>query len=456
MKISSTDAWAPGSWQSDDFFIDESDVLLPGEDRPESDVWSDGRAHEAGVRALEGVTVRSRVLVAEQYAGIAEVLRDAAGRPDPWVGADPTLDPLWSDPRDRTVAEVRRERRDIAVRAATADVAVRLGMSETTVRTRAAHAEALKERCPLVWMAFASGEVAEQNAATVAQLALSLPEGDPETWAAFDTCIVKAASALPPGKFRRHARVLRERAHPESIDERHRRAAVDRNVWLNPELDGMATLGALQPAAGAHAAFGRLDAIARHLRDQPGEKRTLAELRADALIDLLTTGETEEFGRRAGSGSVAITVPVLTLLGQDDAPASLDGYGPIDIETAKRIVGEAKSWVRILTHPIAGTVLDVDRATYRIPNALRRWLGVRDPVCVFPGCTRSARDCEIDHRLDWQYGGVTSAENTAPLCEPHHALKTKSLWQLYRCPLTGASWWVSPTAESTGSDPPPG
>ena len=84
-------------------------------------------------------------------------------------------------------------------------------------------------------------------------------------------------------------------------------------------------------------------------------------------------------------------MPVLTLLGQADEPATLDGYGPIDLETARRLAGGAKSWVRILTHPVTGTVLDVDRKTYRVPKALRRWLGVREPVCPFPGCIRSAR-----------------------------------------------------------------
>ena len=78
----------------------------------------------------------------------------------------------------------------------------------------------------------------------------------------------------------------------------------------------------------------------------------------------------------------------MTVLGHDDGPAILDGYGPIDLDTARRLAGEASSWIRILTHPVTGTVLDVDRTTYRVPKALRRWLGVRDPVCVGPGCTR--------------------------------------------------------------------
>lgn len=460
MNKSSVEADALPPWpdfDDPDRYFDERDYLEPGElpPEPDTDMWASGEAHEAAAHALEGVTVGMRILTSDQYAGIAAVLRDAAETPDPWVGPDPTLNPDWVDPRERSVAAVRRERRTIAVRSAAADLAVRLHMSENMVHARAAHAETLQKRCPRLWTAFRAGWVVEQNAVNAAQLAMTLPDDQPEAWAAFDAQVHNAASSLPPGKFRLRARVARERVHPESIDQRHRRAAADRDVWLTPELDALSSVAGLVPAAKAQAAYERLDATARHLADQPGEDRTLAQLRADAFCDLLTYGRTEQFCSVNGGAAVAITVPVMTLLGHDDTPATLDGYGPIDTDTARRLAGEASSWVRILTHPVTGTVLDVDRTTYRVPTALRRWLGVRDPVCVFPGCARSARKCQIDHRLEWQYGGTTSATNTAPLCEPHHVLKTESNWKLERDADTGASWWVTPTALDVDVDPPP-
>lgn len=60
---------------------------------------------------------------------------------------------------------------------------------------------------------------------------------------------------------------------------------------------------------------------------------------------------------------MAITVPVMTLLVESDEPATLDGYGPIDLDTAKCLAGSATSCIRVLTHPVTGTVLDVDRTT---------------------------------------------------------------------------------------------
>ena len=94
-------------------FVDEADMLAADDDwTPWAEVArleASGDAHTAAAVALEDLTIRGRVLIADQYAGIADVLRDAAACPDPWVGPDPTLDRAWRDPRDRTRG--RRTRR---------------------------------------------------------------------------------------------------------------------------------------------------------------------------------------------------------------------------------------------------------------------------------------------------------------------------------------------------------
>src|SRR6478735_7163064 len=111
-------------------FLDPWDVLDPGEVVPPvelAQLEASGAAHEAAVSELEGISARARVLISDEYAGIADILRDAAACPDPWVGPDPTLDPAWLDPQGRSTAAVRAERKSIAVRAAALDLAVRLG-----------------------------------------------------------------------------------------------------------------------------------------------------------------------------------------------------------------------------------------------------------------------------------------------------------------------------------------
>ncbi|HXH34031.1 MAG TPA: hypothetical protein VNJ54_06410 [Plantibacter sp.] len=52
--------------------------------------------------------------------------------------------------------------------------------------------------------------------------------------------------------------------------------------------------------------------------------------------------------------TVQVTVPVLSLLGITETPSTLDGYGPIDADTAARLTITAPSMTRLLTHPAAG------------------------------------------------------------------------------------------------------
>lgn len=158
--------------------------------------------------------------------------------------------------------------------------------------------------------------------------------------------------------------------------------------------------------------------------------------------------------RSAPPATVVITIPALTLLGLDSEPATLEGYGPIDLDSARRLAGDATSWIRLLTHPVTGAPLVLDRKTYRVPAALRRWLGVTSPTCVFPGCNRAARDCDLDHLTAWADGGRTDADNLDPKCRHHHRLRHESRWDIDH-PPGGETTWTSPLGGRYGTDPPP-
>ncbi|MDQ1136546.1 hypothetical protein QE410_001345 [Microbacterium sp. SORGH_AS 1204] len=434
---------------------------------------------DARLGHLECVVRDRRRATADEYRLILAILDDAAFDPTPWVGPDPTVDCARQDPRGRTPRAVRRDRIDLAERAAVAEIAVRLHLSEQTVRTRAAHARTLAEGCPRLWAAFGDGRLSEKHAVDAARLASTLPAGDNETFDRFDEEACPSALVLPPATFAVAARAIRERVHAESIESRHRRAAQDRGVWMTAELDGMASLHALLPGDRARAVMSRLDRAARHLRAAPDESRTLAQLRADAFADLVTMTESppaepsaahpppETDGchapppfdaprtfRSAPPATVVVTIPALTLLGRGTEPAVLEGYGPIDLDTARRLAGSATSWIRLLTHPVNGAPLVLDRKAYRVPTALRRWLGVTSPTCVFPGCGRAARECDIDHRTAWADGGTTDDDNLDPKCRHHHRLRHESRWDIDHPPGEDTVW-VSPLGGRYGTDPPP-
>ena len=96
---------------------------------------------------------------------------------------------------------------------------------------------------------------------------------------------------------------------------------------------------------------------------------------------------------------------MLSLMGLTEEPANLEGVGPIDPETARRLAGTATRFTRLLVHPETGVLLSVGRDSYRVPAELKRALQARDETCRFPGCNRPARGGEVDHTHDWQFGG---------------------------------------------------
>jgi len=145
----------------------------------------------------------------------------------------------------------------------------------------------------------------------------------------------------------------------------------------------------------------------------------------------------------------------MTLLG-GDAPGELEGYGPIDPDTARRLAGHAPSFTRILTHPYTGARLGAEATTYRVPKDLQDAVRARDRTCRHPGCNRLAVFCELDHTTPWSQGGKTSYGNLACFCKRHHMFKTKNYWR-YTQPKPGTIIAISPLGETylTTSDPPP-
>ncbi len=336
---------------------------------------------------------------------------------------------------------------EYAERAAVADIAVRLGLAESTVRTHAHEAGTLLRRLPRVWELFRLGDIRAANARVIAQLAADLSE---KTCRAFEDAVLERATMLAPARFRPFARSARDRIDPRTLPERHARAALDRRLFVEPDVDGMCWLTAYLPVADASRAMAHVDAAAVSLASHPDERRSLAQLRADVARDLLAgvLGSTDAVGV-----TVAVTVPVLTLLDVDDEPAHLDGFGPIDAQTARALAAHAPSFSRILTHPVSSAVLDVDRTSYRVPADLKRWLAVRDGGCVFPGCGRSTTVCDIDHTVDWAFGGGTKAANLAHLCRHHHRLKHQTNWRVEH--TESGLTWTSPTGATRLADPPP-
>ena len=150
---------------------------------------------------------------------------------------------------------------------------------------------------------------------------------------------------------------------------------------------------------------------------------------------------------------VRLTLAASTAAGLDDAPADLDGYGPVPAEIARELIRTAASFTRVLTDPETGAVVSVGR-TYRVPPPqMRLHLQLRDQTCRFAGCTRPAATSEADHTLEWRNGGETCLENLVSLCTSHHHIRHGDQWT-YVTSGDGTIVWTSPTGRRISSRPP--
>ncbi|NED94074.1 DUF222 domain-containing protein [Phytoactinopolyspora alkaliphila] len=192
----------------------------------------------------------------------------------------------------------------------------------------------------------------------------------------------------------------------------------------------------------------------------PAPARTLDQLRADMLAGLAWASlRTGYLGGTACAGcgspfgfplstahghpvSVNVTVALSTLIGLDEHPGELDGYGPVDADTARHLAA-AGVWRWVGTHPTGGHALDYGRTRYTPPQDLVDFVLLRDRECQMPGCHRPARRCQIDHRDPYPHG-PTAACNCSALCQPCHLQKHRAGWTVEQL-RPGVQRWTSPT-----------
>jgi hypothetical protein len=145
---------------------------------------------------------------------------------------------------------------------------------------------------------------------------------------------------------------------------------------------------------------------------------------------------------------VRVVIAADTLLGLDDQPAELIGYGPITAAHARAMaIRKDATWRRMITDPVSGAVLDVGHRRYRPPASMADLVRADHPTCSFPGCRLPAEACDLDHVVPFDPDdphGVTSAANLRPGCRRHHILKTLGGW-FEETHADGAVTWISPS-----------
>jgi hypothetical protein len=328
------------------------------------------------------------------------------------------------------------------------EVAAACTLSRVAAGNRVELAVALGTRLPGTWAALRGGGIDVVRARAVAEATGVLDDAGA---AAVEARVLVRARHQTVGELTAALRRAVLRVDPGAAERRRVRAVRERAVRHYPGEDGMSELWASLPGQDATAVYAAVNAVA-HRGSGPGDDRSMDARRADALVDLvlgrITAPGARGWGAAPGSGVaglVNVTVAAGTLLGVDDEPGELAGYGPITAEVARRIA-ESGTWQRILTDPASGAVLDVGRRRYRPTTAITKIVQARDRRCRFPRCRQPARRCDLDHTLRYP-DGPTSVGNLALLCRHHHRLKHHTTWTVQQTP-DATMIWTSPTGHT--------
>ena len=144
---------------------------------------------------------------------------------------------------------------------------------------------------------------------------------------------------------------------------------------------------------------------------------------------------------------------------QTSPPTSPSGTGAASIEKLGAATTQlltdwltrfAAAGTKITLRPVLDLASDQAVDQHDPPEAMRETVVLRDAHCVFPGCRRDSRACDLDHITEYlpmEDGGPpgqTRPANLAPLCRTHHRVKTHTAWHYKRLD-DGSYVWTAPT-----------
>jgi hypothetical protein len=388
----------------------------------------------------------------------------AAAAPEPRIAEFTVLVPDSEEERTLRIADAAREEIAAALRWTPAGAQSQIDTARLLAGPLAATGEALK-----------SGEISPAHVSAIVEHACRLPghlQGDAteqqeftESCVAFQRRVLPIASRSTVPRTRGHANRVVMSIDADGVLRRRQEALAARDVYVSDQVDGMSVLIARMATEQAHAILSMLNAHAKAAQgrsDDPGF-RSAGERRVDSLTDLVL----RKYSRESAAGlrahlNLVIDLPTLLSL-RDDAHAcagvvELRGGGAIPAVAVRDLLADAETEVtlrRLIADPVSGHLLDHGRRTYAVPDALREFIVARDRTCRFPGCSRPADRCQIDHVVAWEDGGATSPGNLGVLCVRHHQLKTHGGWRLSAPKPDGACNWTSPQGRTYEHEPPP-
>jgi hypothetical protein len=301
-------------------------------------------------------------------------------------------------------------------------------------------AKALVHEMPQTLAALECGALSEWRATLIVRESACLDVEDRRTLDA-ELCADPASlNGMGDARVAAAAKAIAYRLDPHAVVERAAKAENERTVTIRPAPDTMTYLTALLPVAQGVSVYAAL----RREADVRCDERSRGQAMADTLVERVT-------GRNAAVPTPIAVNLVLsdeTLLGGDNAPADIYGYGPVPAAVARamvsRVIADRRSRAtlrRLYVHPRSGAMVAMESRMRLFPRGLASFIEMRDGRCRTPYCDAPIR--HRDHAQPWADGGATSAVNGLGLCEGCNYTKESDGWSV----VTGIDGSHTHTAE---------
>jgi hypothetical protein len=163
-------------------------------------------------------------------------------------------------------------------------------------------------------------------------------------------------------------------------------------------------------------------------------------------LDLLTGADPAPKTPAAATLFLHLDRSALDDLDTHPAAVTVEGLGVLSTDLLKTWLADSAVVVKPVLDLASADAVSAHDPPARMADQVR----LREPVCVFPGCHRRSRACDLDHidpYVRFARGGPpdqTRPDNLAPLCRHHHRAKTHTHWRYRRLP-DGSYRWTSPT-----------
>ncbi len=315
-------------------------------------------------------------------------------------------------------------------------------------------AKALVYEMPYTLAALQCGALSEWRATLIARESACLDVEDRRRLDAELCADIRNLEGKGDKRITAAAKEIAARLDAQAVVDRAAMAEADRTVTIRPAPDCMTYVTVLLPVrqgVGVYAALKRQ-------ADTTFDDRSRGQVMADTLFERVT-------GRPAQQPeSVALNLVMSdqALWGQDNAPAVLDGYGPIPASLAQRLVKDAvlderavARLRRLYRDPKSGSLVAMESRSRLFPKGLAGFIGLRDRTCRTPYCDAPIR--HRDHAVQRNRGGPTSAANGLGECERCNYVKEAPGWRVTASDENGVhtAEFVTPTGARYRSTAPP-